>query len=113
MPRMQAQTSAWRRVRVAGMREAMRFMAILWGYRRRLPPPPPPLLRALLRLDWPRLLAARCDEPLEYPENASERPLVSARGWLTDGLPPPSPYPRDSMLPARSVRAARPSAPWD
>ena len=34
--------------------------------------------RELLRLPWPRWLAARSDFPLEYPENASERvPLRS------------------------------------
>ena len=43
-------------------------------HRRRPPPPPPP--RELLRLRCPRSLEDRCDAPLEYPENASEPPLL-------------------------------------
>jgi hypothetical protein len=43
---------------------------------RRRPPPlrerPPPLRALLLRLVCPRELADRCDDPLEYPEKASE-----------------------------------------
>src|SRR5438067_332220 len=43
--------------------------------RRRRPPPPE---RELLRLWFPRELAARSERPLEYPENASDRvPLRS------------------------------------
>ena len=35
------------------------------GRQRRLPPPPPLLLRELLRLPCPRVLAARSDRPFE------------------------------------------------
>jgi hypothetical protein len=37
------------------------------------------VLRALLRLCAPRELADRSDAPLEYPENASDRPLLALR----------------------------------
>jgi len=38
------------------------------------------LERALLRLLFPRELAARSDFPLEYPEKASD--LVPLRSWV-------------------------------
>src|SRR5215471_12364326 len=61
---------------------------------RRLPPPPP---RELLLLFWPRALDERCDLPLEYPEKASEPPLL--RCCLAACALLPSPYPRASALP--------------
>src|SRR6185295_19366284 len=71
--------------------------AILTASQRRgPPPPPPPRERELLRLCVPRLLAARSDFPLEYPENASD--FVPLRSAVDERCAAGSPllWPRDS-----------------
>jgi hypothetical protein len=56
--------------------------------RQRRRPPPPPLDRELLRLVFPRELAARSERPLEYPENASDLvPLRSVAAVRVDVVP--------------------------